>query len=144
MIEFISTTEDYIIIRQLKKNNTNVDLTGATYSVKLKELDGTEVLSLTGTTLSASSGWYKITVTGHSSLNNRTYYCNVVITISTTDYDDSFYIKFTDKKGISSSTISHYGTTANRPTFASGTNIGFEYFDTTINSPIWWNGTEWV
>lgn len=37
-----------------------------------------------------------------------------------------------------------FGTTAQRPLFDSGTNIGFVYFDTTINSPIWWNGTEWV
>lgn len=33
------------------------------------------------------------------------------------------------------------GTTDNRPTV---TDIGFQYFDTTINKPIWWTGTKWV
>lgn len=37
--------------------------------------------------------------------------------------------------------ISSYGTTAERP---SNVSIGFQYFDTDLNRPIWWNGTEWV
>jgi hypothetical protein len=37
-----------------------------------------------------------------------------------------------------------FGTTAQRPVFTAGTNIGFVYFDTTIDSPIYWNGTSWV
>ena len=37
--------------------------------------------------------------------------------------------------------VSSYGTTANRP---SSVSIGFQYFDTDLNRPIWWNGTEWV
>lgn len=37
------------------------------------------------------------------------------------------------------------GTTAERPTLDDSEEyIGFEYFDTDINSPIWWSGTEWV
>lgn len=32
------------------------------------------------------------------------------------------------------------GTTAQRPTTVG---IGFTYFDTTLNRPIWWNGTTW-
>ena len=38
------------------------------------------------------------------------------------------------------------GTTANRP--VNGTvyamKIGFQYFDTSIGKPIWWNGTGWI
>lgn len=34
-----------------------------------------------------------------------------------------------------------YGTTANRPTL--NLQIGQFYFDTTLNYPIWWNGTVW-
>ena len=34
-----------------------------------------------------------------------------------------------------------YGTTANRP--AINQQIGQFYFDTTLNYPIWWNGTVW-
>lgn len=37
-----------------------------------------------------------------------------------------------------------WGTTAQRPVFDAGTNIGFEYFDTDFNAPVYWNGTEWV
>lgn len=32
------------------------------------------------------------------------------------------------------------GTTANRPTT---TVIGFQYYDTTLGKPIYWNGTVW-
>ena len=39
------------------------------------------------------------------------------------------------KNGISS------GDTSSRPT---NIPIGFQYFDTTLNKPIWWNGTNWV
>jgi len=34
------------------------------------------------------------------------------------------------------------GTTAARPT--AGLQIGQQYFDTTINRPIWWDGTNWI
>lgn len=37
--------------------------------------------------------------------------------------------------------VSSYGPTAERP---SNVSIGFQYFDTDLNRPIWWNGTEWV
>ena len=33
------------------------------------------------------------------------------------------------------------GTTAQRPT---GISTGFQFFDTTLSKPIWWNGTVWV
>lgn len=37
------------------------------------------------------------------------------------------------------------GTTANRPTIPAGSlRIGISYFDTTLNKPIWWNGSAWV
>lgn len=36
-----------------------------------------------------------------------------------------------------------YGTTAERPMLTSA-DVGYAYFDTTISSPIWWNGSEWV
>ena len=35
------------------------------------------------------------------------------------------------------------GTTANRPVLSSE-NIGFQYYDTTMNKYIVWNGTEWT
>ena len=35
------------------------------------------------------------------------------------------------------------GDTASRPTLRS-TNEGFQYYDTTLHKPIWWNGTQWI
>jgi hypothetical protein len=35
------------------------------------------------------------------------------------------------------------GTTAARPTLAAA-DLGYTYFDTTLNSPIWWSGSAWV
>jgi hypothetical protein len=35
-----------------------------------------------------------------------------------------------------------YGTTINRP--KTGLQTGQQYFDTTLDIPIWWNGTKWV
>ena len=34
------------------------------------------------------------------------------------------------------------GTTAQRPTV--GLYVGFQFFDTTLKKPIWWNGSAWV
>lgn len=33
------------------------------------------------------------------------------------------------------------GASTDRPT---GIAVGFQYFDTTLNKPIWWNGSAWV
>lgn len=38
--------------------------------------------------------------------------------------------------------VSQSGTTANRPTSLLWT--GRTYFDTTLNRPIWWTGTQWI
>ena len=37
--------------------------------------------------------------------------------------------------------IKYNGTTSERPI---NVNTGFQYFDTTLNKPIWWNDTQWV
>lgn len=40
----------------------------------------------------------------------------------------------------------YHGTTSNRPDWLTNDyqSIGFMYFDTTLNKPIWWKGTGWV
>lgn len=35
------------------------------------------------------------------------------------------------------------GTTSERPILTS-VDIGYEYFDTDLNSPIWWDGSNWI
>ena len=47
---------------------------------------------------------------------------------------------FIDEKGNDINT-KYNGTIEQRPT---DINIGFQYFDTTLNKPIWWTGTKWV
>lgn len=37
--------------------------------------------------------------------------------------------------------IRNIGNTENRPT---NPTIGFQYFDTTLNKPVWWNDTKWI
>lgn len=44
--------------------------------------------------------------------------------------------------GIKSLTTNSYGDTENRP--SDNITVGYKYFDTTLNKPIWWNGTKWV
>lgn len=44
--------------------------------------------------------------------------------------------------GGTSSGNKHVGTTEERPT--KGILAGFQYFDTEIDKPIWWNGENWV
>lgn len=38
---------------------------------------------------------------------------------------------------------SNHGTTAKRPTLAAG-DKGYEYFDTDLGYPVWWDGAAWV
>ena len=45
-------------------------------------------------------------------------------------------------KGIYSHNNKHVGTTDERP--VSGILTGFQYFDTTLGKPIYYNGTNWV
>lgn len=40
--------------------------------------------------------------------------------------------------------IKSVGTTAERPTNVFDTDAGHMYFDTTLNKPVWWNGSAWV
>ena len=35
------------------------------------------------------------------------------------------------------------GTTTQRPTLTS-IDEGYQYYDTTLHEPIWWNGTQWI
>lgn len=49
---------------------------------------------------------------------------------------------------IKSSTPTHLsggaGSTASRPTGLGPTDIGYQYFDTSVGAPVWWNGSAWV
>lgn len=143
----IEKTSDTDLIRYARNSNGGVvDLTAATFSCDLRETPTSSAsVALTPAVLSTALGVYKIPIltTDLTSLSNRTYYCKVTITVGSDDHDDSFYLKISSNTGVTITRQATYGTTANRPTLAAK-DVGFEYFDTTISSPIWWNGTEWV
>jgi hypothetical protein len=49
----------------------------------------------------------------------------------------------TDNQSVTRVQVRENGTTANRPTESPDRTIGKFYYDTTLNKPIWWNGTVW-
>jgi hypothetical protein len=96
--------------------------------------------------LADTSGIYEIKLVSAntSALTIRSLCCIVVITIDEIVYTETFYLKIKDNKDYGD--IYSYperGTTLQRPTLTTG-DVGFQYFDTDLSSPIWWNGTEWV
>lgn len=144
----IPKTSTSKIVRQLFNDNVPVDITSGSFVCTLREHPtSTDAVSLTiaGITGALTTGWFQITITSAnlSSLIKRTYYCLPVISISGTDYQDGFFIKILDNKGISITSYRTKGTTAQRPTLTIY-DAGFEYFDTDLDSPFWWNGSEWV
>jgi hypothetical protein len=63
----------------------------------------------------------------------------ILITSDTPNKNLSEYIRLIASKR----TYRAVGTTTQRPTPVS-TNIGYQYYDTTLNKSIWWNGSKWV
>lgn len=61
-------------------------------------------------------------------------------TISKTDSINSAIGKL--EAGVKSLITNCYGDTESRP--SDNITVGYKYFDTTLNKPIWWNGTKWV
>lgn len=61
-------------------------------------------------------------------------------TINTADSINSAIGKL--EAGIKSLTTNSYGDTESRP--SDNITVGYKYFDTTLNKPMWWNGTKWV
>lgn len=63
--------------------------------------------------------------------------------IGTSIEDDEFKRSENWKDTSSESAVSTHGTTQQRPT-TTYIDVGFQYFDTTLNKPIWWTGMNWV
>lgn len=55
--------------------------------------------------------------------------------------DSSNNVTWVDAQGYSGA--KNAGTTEQRPTFGTGTNLGYQYFDTTLQKPIYWAGGVW-
>lgn len=157
-MKLINKSSNVSLILQAKNSTGGIlDLTSASITVtfKLYETDATSLFVKQNTAaggsdaevevLSASLGYYavKILVANTSSLTARTIYAGISIVIGSATYTDALYFKIIENKGTSTASYRTKGTTAQRPTL----NLyddGFQYFDTDLESPFWWNGTEWV
>lgn len=134
-----------------------LNLTGATISITAKQFGDASTTLFTKTSedsseievIDASRGIFllKILAADTSSIDFRNLYCLQTIVISGTTYIDVFYLRLKGNRvAILPVTTPPRlrGTTAQRPTLTADEYIGFEYFDTDISSPVWWNGSEWV
>jgi hypothetical protein len=132
-----------------------VDLAGATIVVTAKQFGNSAVTLFTKSSEDSSEieivnnslGLFlvKLLAADTTSLNFKSIYCNQVIVIGSTTYSDTFFIHLKGvTNGIAISIYPEKGTTAERPVFTIGTHIGYQYYDTDMESPIFWSGTEWT
>lgn len=155
---FINKGSDKKITFQAVNNNKGIlDITGAGITFNLRESSesSTTILQKLNTvagggdtqikTISAAGGVYIVYLDNSdtSNLTGETYYFESFVAISSATYKQSGYLRF-PPKGETTTQYRTSGTTAQRPSLPSAQYIGFRYFDTTINSPIWWSGTAWV
>ena len=130
-----------------------MDVSAATITVNFRETQASSsnIVQKTsaggGVTLSTSGVYItNLLYSDFTSLTNRFYYVISTIVIGGVYYADQFVVRIqgnTDEEITAASSDAVSGTTAERPTLTTD-DVGFEYFDTDIDSPIWWNGSEWV
>ena len=154
MIYSVTKNSSHTISRVALNNQGGIlDLTGATITIVAKLWGNTATL-FTKTSESTSEVeivdiarglfLYKIGSANTSSLNYRSLYCLQTILIGTTTYSDVFYIRLRGVNQTMSASSAYLtaGTTAQRPTLGVS-DAGFEYYDTTQQTPVWWSGTAW-
>lgn len=78
----------------------------------------------------SSSSWYLALITE----NSENFVLQPDQSIVVTYKNNRFYYKQIERLG---------GKTTLRPTLDTS-NKGFQYYDTTLNKPIWWNGSKWI
>jgi len=136
---------------------SEIDLTSATitFSVKESVSDSSPVFTRKNTAAggndseveitSASDGLFlvKLSETNTLALEVKSYYYSVTVNDGTSYITHSGSLIVQQSVYDGATVARTYGTTAQRPSLTTN-DIGFMYFDTTINSPIWWNGTSWV
>lgn len=74
----------------------------------------------------------------HTNFRENTFYNIMILSNDVSDLDNE--VEYNSEETLPVSY--HSGTTKQRPN--SNIYIGFQYFDTTLNKPIWWNNTNWV
>lgn len=94
-----------------------------------------------GTSIESSSKYVSIlnvTLSGNWEINNSGYTKDV---ISINNYPFSYLENSNIVNNYRETLDKNIGNTSNRPIRASK---GFQYFDTTINKPIFWDGSKWI
>ncbi len=132
-----------------------------TYRVVIKSGNGSNLIGNQGL-YSGIKGLYLINGLGSPTLyiSNQGYECNTINNLSyepaTTGFNGSRsglllfrkdLLKYTTCLGsywanIDGSPLKNKGTTSERPTNTA--TIGWFYYDTTLNKPIWWTGDKWI
>lgn len=74
----------------------------------------------------------------HANFGENTFFNIMILSNNVSDLDNE--VEYNSEVTLPVSY--HSGTTQQRPN--SNIYIGFQYFDTTLNKPIWWNNTNWV
>lgn len=157
-MKFINKNTDSAIICQAKNIKDGIlTLTSASITATFKDFAeaSTNLFIKKNTTaggsdeqievLDATNGFFSVKVAAVNTVNlsQRNVYCIVTVVIGSVSYSDSFYVKIIENKGMSITSHAQSGATAERPTLTAF-DIGFEFFDTDLSSPVWWNGSEWV
>lgn len=127
-----------------------VDLTSSTvvFNLKVSALATSNIFQKTSDdsdeieVLDAENGLItvKILSTDTSVLTDRDFFSEL-ITDSVSVINN--IIRFSPFEGASSTYHRTSGTTAQRPTLGAN-DVGFEYYDSDLGYPIWWNGAEWI
>lgn len=134
-----------------------IDLTSATvtFSVKESVSDTSSVFQRKNTAAggsdtevevtSATDGLFlvKLSQTNTLTLSVRSYYFDCQVNDGTNYVTHSGALIVQQSVNDGATVARTYGTTAQRPTLTTS-DVGYMYFDTTINTPIWWDGSAWV
>ena len=159
-------TENKYVVKGESKNlplqafnnaGSEIDLTSAsiTFSVKENTSDTSPVFTRKNTAAggndneievtSATDGLFlvKLSTANTSGLDIKAYYYSVTVNDGTSYITHSGSL-IVQQSAYDGATVARtYGTTAQRPSLTTS-DIGYMYFDTDMDSPIFWNGSSWV
>ena len=155
--KFVTKGGDVNIPFQAFRAGVEIDLSSATviFAVKEYETDTSPVFQLKNTAaggndnqilvVSAEDGLFlaKLTSTNTGTLSVKAYYYSIVCNDGASEITHSGSLIVQQSVNDGSVIALTYGTTAQRPSLTTA-NVGYMYFDTDLDSAIWWNGTDWV
>ena len=159
-------TENKYVVKGEAKNiplqafnnaGSEIDLTSATitFSVKASVSDVSPLFTRKNTAAggndneieitSASDGLFlvKLSTTNTTSLSTQAYPYTVTVNDGTSYITHSGFLIVQQSVYDGASVTITYGTTAQRPSLTTN-DVGYMYYDTTIDAPVWFNGSQWT